>query len=120
MLNGTGQSRFFHSFRSDIWTRSGCGACALYVGEAEVIFDGVVRASEVGPESNVCTLLIAGRKGLDDLRGRVTYDDVAADQIVTGSVKEKDSVGVSAYIVVFDPVLAAMSETPSGGTGSVG
>src|SRR5690348_17140835 len=95
---------------TDIGTRSGRGACALNIGQAEVVLQSVVGACEIRPESNIRALLVAGGKGLDDLRGRVTRNDIAADKVVARSVKELYPIGIPAYIVFLDlvPVAGAL------------
>lgn len=79
----------------------------MYIGQAEIVLKRVVGAGEAGPETNISALLVGKDKSLDDLGGWVTDNDVAANDVVAGSVKEQDSVSVASDIVSLDQVFAA-------------
>jgi len=94
-------------FSADIWTRSRCRARTGYIGQAEVVLKDVVRAGEIGSEGNIRALLVGGGKALNNLGRWISHDFVATDDVVAGSVKEQNPVGVPSDIVFLGYVPAA-------------
>ena len=53
--------------------------------------------------------MVGGGKCFDDLGGGITRNDVVPDHIIAGTVKEQDTIGVPAEIIVLDLVSGAGS-----------